>query len=330
MASGGGVRAARLCSVARAVRFRGVGLHSGREVQCELRPSARGALEFRAGGAPGGSAVLEASAACASGDSALCTELRGPGLAVRTVEHLLAALWAAGVASCEVALLGGAGEGPRGRALELPALDGSALPFSEALRGLVEPCATSAGVRAVPTVRVLRRVEVVDKARGSRCELSPLAADAGEGGGPTLALHVEVDTFGGRLPPSAPAVAQFTFGAPDSAARFLAEFAAARTFGFESDAPALHARGLALGASLDNAVVFKGDGSAACLNAGGLRLADEWVRHKLLDCVGDLALCLGSHGALHGAFRGSRPGHATTLKLLRALLSDPSNFAIER
>ncbi len=111
----------------------------------------------------------------------------------------------------------------------------------------------------------------------------------------------------GRLPPSAPAVAQFTFGAPESAARFLAEFAAARTFGFESDAPALRARGLALGASLDNAVVFKGDGSAACLNAGGLRLADGWVRHKLLDCVGDLALCLARRvprlapGARHNA-----------------------------
>jgi UDP-3-O-[3-hydroxymyristoyl] N-acetylglucosamine deacetylase len=325
LALSGRVRAARLTSVSRPLRFSGVGLHSGREVWCELRPSACGALAFRAGGG----AALAASAA-AAGDSALCTELRGPGLAVRTVEHVLAALWAAGVASCDVALHGGAGGDPRGRELELPVLDGSALPFSEALRGLVAPCSTSAGIRTVPTVRVLRRVEVVDEARGSRCELSPLASDAGEGGGPTLALHVEVDTFGGRLPPSAPAVAQFTFGAPESAERFLAEFAAARTFGFESDAPMLRARGLALGASLDNAVVFKGDGSATCLNAGGLRLAEEWVRHKLLDCVGDLALCLGSHGTLHGAFRGSRPGHATTLKLLRALLSDPANFAIER
>jgi UDP-3-O-[3-hydroxymyristoyl] N-acetylglucosamine deacetylase len=104
-------------------------------------------------------------------------------------------------------------------------------------------------------------------------------------------------------------------------ASFKRELARARTFGFRKDAERLHAAGRALGASLENTVVLDGD---TVMNEEGLRFPDEFVRHKMLDAVGDLAL---AGAALIGRFRFSRSSHALTRRLLAALFADPSAWA---
>jgi UDP-3-O-[3-hydroxymyristoyl] N-acetylglucosamine deacetylase len=101
---------------------------------------------------------------------------------------------------------------------------------------------------------------------------------------------------------------------------FARDVAWARTFGFAQDAEAMYAQGKALGASMDNTVVIEGD---AVLNAGGLQAPDEFVRHKLLDVIGDLFL---AGGRIEGLYEGEQPGHALNNRLLRALFADETAF----
>jgi UDP-3-O-[3-hydroxymyristoyl] N-acetylglucosamine deacetylase len=102
---------------------------------------------------------------------------------------------------------------------------------------------------------------------------------------------------------------------------FAREVAWARTFGFKKDAEAMYAQGKALGASMDNAIVIEND---AILNEGGLQADDEFVRHKLLDVIGDLAL---AGGPIEGLYEGEQPGHALNNRLLRELFADAAAFA---
>ena len=274
-------------------RLEGVGLHSGRRARVAIHPAPFGdGIRFRRSDL-GRATVAAAWAAVAP--SELCTRLTGRGVEISTVEHLMAALAGLGVTDVLVEL-----DGP-----EPPILDGSSLPFVEAIE--------AAGLResggAAPAIEILAPVEVRDGAASARLE--PAGA-RGRG-------HLTID---------------FAIDFPDAAigrqgrcltlrpGAFARELAAARTFCRSADVEAMRARGLALGGSLGNAVVVDG---ACVLSPGGLRWPDEAVRHKMLDAVGDLAL---AGAPIHGRYVGRRAGHRLTNRLLRALFAEPAAWRL--
>jgi UDP-3-O-[3-hydroxymyristoyl] N-acetylglucosamine deacetylase len=264
----------------------GVGVHTGRRAQLRLVP------------APAGHGIVFRRTDLGMDiparfdrvvDTRLCTVLgheSDPSVRVGTVEHLMAALSGCGIDNVLVEV-----DGP-----ELPILDGSANPYV-----FLIDCA---GITAqdVPrrTVTVRRVVRVTDGAAWA--ELRPIATRGME-----MAMSID---FAAAAIGSQALSLRLT---PDS---FRREIASARTFAMAADIEKLRESGLARGGSLDNAVVVDG---AKVLNPAGLRCADEFVRHKVLDAVGDLAL---AGAAINGRFVGSRSGHMLNNKLLRALFAD--------
>lgn len=213
----------------------------------------------------------------------LCTMLRNEhGTDVATVEHMMAALHGLGITDVIVAL-----SGP-----EVPIMDGSAHDFATLIQ--------SVGIRPFdapsPSLIIDRPVEVRDGANWAR--LLPAAFAAA----PVYACEI---AFASAAIGEQRQLLTLT---PDTFAR---EIAAARTFGFHEQAAYLWQRGLALGAGLENTIVIKDD---AVMNAEGLRWADEFVRHKLLDAIGDLALC---GGRLVGSYQSHRPSHRLHAQLAR-------------
>ena len=217
-------------------------------------------------------------------DTRLCTTIgNSDGVTIGTVEHLMAALAGCGIDNALIEL-----DGP-----EVPIMDGSAQPFVSLVEraGVVEQDAP----RRI--IRVLKTVSVDD----GKARLSP---------GTHLSLDFEIDFENG-------AAFQKTLSIGIINGSFAKELAGARTFGFLSDVEDLWAAGYARGGSLDNAVIVSGD---KILNEGGLRYDDEFVRHKILDAVGDLYL---AGAPIIGSFQGVCSGHATNNALLRALFADP-------
>jgi UDP-3-O-[3-hydroxymyristoyl] N-acetylglucosamine deacetylase len=218
-------------------------------------------------------------------ESALSTVLsNGEGIEIGTIEHLIAALAGCGIDNAVVEL-----DGP-----EVPIMDGSAAPFV----ALIERAGIVAQDPPRRAIKILKPVRVSDN--GASAALLPEH-------GFSMSFEIEFDNALIRRQDLTLSVE------PDN---FKAELAAARTFGLLDDLPRLRAAGLARGGSLENAVVVSGD---RVLNAGGLRFADEFVRHKLLDAYGDLYL---AGGPIIGHFRGVRSGHALTRRLLAALFAD--------
>jgi UDP-3-O-[3-hydroxymyristoyl] N-acetylglucosamine deacetylase len=216
--------------------------------------------------------------------SRLCTKLRGDdGAEVSTIEHIMAALAGCGIHNALVAV-----DGP-----ELPILDGSAAPFVRAF--------LAAGIQQqdapIHAIEILREVKVTDG--DSIATLSPASG---------LEMDFTID-FADAAIGRQRRVANLANG------RFVREFCDSRTFCRKSDVDAMHAAGLALGGSYDNAVVVDGD---TVLTPGGLRHADEAVRHKMLDALGDLAL---AGAPILGRYTGVRAGHMLTNQLLRALFT---------
>lgn len=267
----------------------GVGLHSGRRVRLALLPASAGTgIVFRR---------LDLGRDIPARfdhvvDTRLCTVLGladDPTVRVGTVEHVMAALSGAAVQNAIVAL-----DGP-----EVPILDGSAASFVF----LLDCAGTVEQDEVTNIIEVCRRVRVSDG--GAFAELRPAAF------GLDMALSIAFDAAAiGRQ-------ALTLRLTPDS---FRTEVARARTFTLACEVEKLRAAGLARGGSLDNAVVVDGP---RVLNAGGLRMADEFVRHKLLDAVGDLAL---AGAPIRGRFVAHRGGHALNNRLLRALFADPANW----
>ena len=272
----------------------GVGLHGGRAVSLTLHPAAPGTgIVFRRTdvAASGAGRVDIPARFDAVADTRLCTELAAPGaedVTVGTVEHLMAALAGCGVDNVLVEI-----DGP-----ELPILDGSAAPFVFLIdcAGVVEQAAP----RRV--IEILRPVEVI--AGDASAAFYPTAGSDGL----DMALSIAFD---------APAIGRQALALHLTEESFRRELARARTFTLASIITALQASGRAIGGSLDNAVVVDG---ARVLNPDGLRMPDEFVRHKLLDAVGDLALAGAS---LRGRFVAHRSGHALNNQLLRALFAIP-------
>ena len=266
-------------------RCDGVGLHSGEMVGVSLHPApANSGIVFERTDVEAEKALVPASWDKVV-DTRLCSTIGNEqGVRVSTVEHLMAALSGCGVDNARIEIDGA----------EVPIMDGSSGPFVDLIveAGLVEQDAP----RRV--IRILKQIEV--QAGESRAILEP--ADS-------CSLDVEIDFKGTAVEEQSLNVG-FVNGA------FCKELASARTFGFLHEVEAMQAAGLARGGSLDNAIVVDG---GKIMNESGLRFDDEFVRHKILDAVGDLYLA----GALIvGSFSGARCGHAINNQLLHALFAD--------
>ena len=275
----------------------GVGVHSGQRVALSLRPAA-----------PGTGIVFHRTDLGVDiparhdhvVDTRLCTVLALPGrpeARVGTVEHLMAALFAAGIDNAVIEL-----NGP-----EVPILDGSAEPFLF----LIECAGRQAQSLSRRVIEVCRPVRVAEG--DAFAELRPSTAPASVSPGLDMALSIDF---------AAPAIGRQALSLSLDATSFRRELASARTFGLAAEVDQLRAAGLARGGSLENAVVVD---HARVLNPNGLRMPDEFVRHKLLDAVGDLAL---AGGALRGRFVAHRTGHALNNRLLHALFADANAWRL--
>lgn len=263
----------------------GVGLHSGVKVAMALRPAAPDTgILFRRTDVPGGEAMIPAR-----WDAVVDTRLNSTigncdGVTVGTVEHLMAALSGCGVDNAIIEV-----DGP-----ELPIMDGSSAPFVF----LIECAGVAEQAAPRRYIEVLKEVSVGDGEHSA--SLRPCDH---------FSVSFAID-FAGTL------IRDQAFSATLVNGTFRSEIARARTFGFEHEVSQLRAAGLARGGSLDNAIVVSGH---RVLNDGGLRFDDEFVRHKVLDSIGDLYLA-GGH--LLGHFHGHRSGHALNNALLRTLFAD--------
>jgi len=264
---------------------RGIGVHTGARVSMTLHPADTGTGIVFCRSDRGGATV--AADWRNVQESPLCTTLTNrEGISVATVEHLLAALAGAEIDNVVVEL-----DGP-----EVPVMDGSAEPFLFLIEraGIVEQDAPRRAIK------VLKPVRIADENR-----MAALTPSRG------FSVSFKID-FPDEV------VKRQDISLSLDAESFRSEIARARTFGFLEDVERLQAAGLARGGSLDNAVVVSG---AQILNEDGLRYADEFVRHKVLDAVGDLYL---AGGPIIGHFRGVRSGHALNRRLLEALFADRS------
>ncbi|WP_284944898.1 UDP-3-O-acyl-N-acetylglucosamine deacetylase [Acidisoma cladoniae] len=268
----------------------GVGLHSGRTTRLALLP------------APAGSGIVFcrtdlgidiAARYDLVSDTRLCTKLASsedPTATIGTVEHLMAALAATGIDSLRIEV-----DGP-----ELPIFDGSSAPFLFLIdcAGIVELSAPREMIEIVKTVSV--------EENGAVARFEPLPAGRSWLG---LDIAMSIDFEG-------TAIGQQSFNLRLSEQSFRSEVAEARTFVQAGEIAKLRAAGLARGGNMDNAIVVDGQ---QILNPSGLRMANEFVRHKALDAVGDLSL---AGATILGRFVGSRSGHRMNNLLLRALFAD--------
>ena len=267
----------------------GVGLHSGEPVTLSIRPAPENhGIVFRRADLPAPNTIPARPEWV--NDTRLSTTLVDGGVRVGTVEHLMSAFAALGLDNLLVEI----------DAPEIPIMDGSAAPFIFLMReaGIVEQFA------AKRFIRIKRPVEYRHGDKWVR--LTPH-----EGFRIELSIDFAHPAFSRS---SQTAVLDF------AEMSFLEEISRARTFGFMHEVEFMREHGLGLGGSLDNAIVLD---EADVLNAGGLRYGDEFVRHKVLDAVGDLYMV----GApIIGAFAGFKSGHALNNQLLRQLLADPAAY----
>ncbi|MBK6629858.1 MAG: UDP-3-O-acyl-N-acetylglucosamine deacetylase [Betaproteobacteria bacterium] len=267
------------------IRATGVGLHSGVKVTMTLRPAApdTGIVFRRVDLDP---PVELRADPFAVGDTRLASCLERDGARIATVEHLMSALSGLGIDNVWVDV----------DAAEIPIMDGSAAPFVFLIQsaGVEEQKAAKKFIRVKKPVRV----EEGDK----WAELAPY-----DGFRLTFSIVFSHPVFDKSNPSVTVDFAEHSY---------VREVARARTFGFMQDVEAMRSQGLALGGSMENAIVMD---EYRVLNADGLRYGDEFVKHKVLDAVGDLYL-LGH--PLLGAFSAHKSGHALNNKLLRALLAD--------
>ncbi len=267
------------------IRATGVGLHTGDKIYLTLHPAeVNTGIRFRR-------VDLENPVTlCATpenvGETMLSTTLVKDGVKISTVEHLLSALAGLGIDNAIIDV----------SAAEVPIMDGSAGPFVFLIQsaGVVEQDAPK------QYIRIKRSVRVTDGDKWA-------AFEPFDGFKVTFTIDFEHPAFPNHLK-----TATMDF----SSTTFVKEVSRARTFGFMKDIEFLRENNLALGGSLDNAIVVDED---KVLNEDGLRYADEFVKHKILDAIGDLYL-LGH--SLIGEFKGYKSGHALNNQLLRALLDD--------
>jgi len=278
-------------TIKKTVKARGVGIHSGKLVNMTLIPAESDhGIVFRRLDA-GGRQVHAHSAFV--NEVVLSTGLESQGVKVSTIEHLMSAFSALGVDNVLVEL----------DSFEVPIMDGSSAPFIFLVQ--------SAGIEEQDTPKrfiVIKNTVRVENGK-SWAQVSPH-----NGFKVTLEIdfeHKKIKESGQKL--------TIDFAKQS----YLKEISRARTFGYERDVEDLQADGLALGASFDNAIALSDD---AILNEDGMRYHNEFVKHKILDIVGDLFL-LG--GNMVGHYEGYKTGHMLNDQLLSAILSQPQAFTIE-
>lgn len=278
-------------TVLKPVTLSGIGLHSGSETTLKILPAeARHGIVFKRTDVSDRDNIIPARWDCVV-DTRLCTVVGNKaGVTVATIEHLMAALHACGIDNAMIEL-----DGP-----EVPIMDGSSEPFTTAL------LAVGFKTQPVPrqAIKILRDVVLKD---GDK--LAILKPSIGS------TFKVEIDF-------PHPSIGRQSYEIEMLEGSFMQEVANCRTFGFLHEVAALRAQGLALGGSLDNAIVLD---QGKILNEEGLRRADEFARHKVLDAVGDLYL---AGGPILGAFESYKPGHAMNNAILRQLFSQPDAYAL--
>jgi UDP-3-O-[3-hydroxymyristoyl] N-acetylglucosamine deacetylase len=287
------MKAARQTTLRDSATLTGIGVHSGAPVTLTIHPAEIdcGIRFLRSGvdGGPDREVRADVRSVTATEFATVLGDKAGP--LCSTAEHILAALSGLGIDNALIEI-----DGP-----EVPIMDGSAAPFVAAIEqaGIVTLAAPRRYIRVLKPVRVVKGDcfgELRPYSRGFRVEIE-IAFDNPLVGRQALAFDVTPDAF-------------------------RREVARARTFGFMSDVDKLWAAGYARGANFDNTVVVSDD---RILNAEGLRFADEFVRHKALDAIGDLAL---AGLPLIGAYRSSRGGHKLNHAVLSALMADPATWAV--
>lgn len=268
-----------------AIRATGIGLHSGEKVFLTLRPAPvdTGIIFRRVDLDP----VVEIPARPEMvGETTLSTCLVKDGARISTVEHLLAALAGLGIDNCYIEV----------SAQEIPIMDGSAGPFVF----LIQSAGVEEQNKAKQFVRIRKRVEVRDGDKWA-------AFEPFDGFKVDFSIEFNHPVFENKVQRSVVDL---------SSTSFVKEVSRARTFGFMNDIEYLRSKNLALGGSMDNAIVLD---DYRILNDGGLRYRDEFVKHKILDAIGDLYLMGHS---LIGAFTAYKSGHALNNRLLRAIQAE--------
>jgi len=270
------------------IRCSGIGLHSGRKIQLVLHPAAEdtGITFVRSDLG----VEIPAKAEFVT-DTRLCTTIGHESAQISTIEHLLSAFAGLGVDNARIEV-----SGP-----EVPIMDGSSAPFVF----LIQCAGIREQAKAKKVLRVLKRVEVEEGDK--RCALYPA-------GGFKISYLLDYDH---------PLLRKRKVAIDFAHQAYTREISRARTFGFLHEVEALQKAGLALGGSLENAIVLD---THRVVNEGGLRYEDECVRHKILDTLGDLSL---SGYPIVGAFEGELTGHDMNHKLVTTMLADPSSYRIE-
>lgn len=269
-------------TLANSVSCSGVGLHSGHPVTMTLRPAPpdTGVVFVNRNGHAGASLAASVEHLV---PTELCTAISGNGFQVKTIEHILAALAGLDVDNVYVELDAG----------EAPVMDGSSAPFVR----LIQSAGILAQNRKQAYLKITRPLEVIDGLR--RVRIEPSAT-------PQITYAIQYQH---------PLIQTQTYTYEHSARAFEREIAEARTFGFLQEVEALWARGLGQGGNLDNTIVLSQDG---VLNESGLRFSNEFVRHKILDLIGDFSL-LGL--PFIGHIIAERSGHAMHTRLVEQILS---------
>lgn len=271
----------------REVSFEGIGLHTGRYSKVRLKPASRdtGIIFIRTDR----DLAIRASISSVT-DTAFSTTLGYNGIKIRTVEHILAALYGLGIDNLFIEI-----NGP-----EIPILDGSSIE----LINLILKGEIAKQSKKRPYIRITNPVVLTDGH-------AKIVALPHNGRRITYMIHFNHHLLGEQK-----------LSLELTEENFLIEIAPARTFGFLKDVDYLKANGFAKGGSFDNVIIL---GESCILNSSGLRFKDEFVRHKILDLIGDLSL---AGFPIYGHIIASKSGHTTNLKFLKKLLSHPDYWEL--
>lgn len=269
------------------IAFSGIGLHTGRHATVRLRPGPRdaGIVFYRIDKR----AVIRANAGAVT-DTAFATTIGNGNTKIRTIEHLLAALAGIGINNAIIEI-----DGP-----EIPIMDGS----SAGLVSLILKAGIAKQGKKMPYMRIIKPIIMQD-------DHSEIAAFPYEGRKISFSMHFKQHFLGEQ-----------NLSINLNEETFIKEIAPARTFGFLKDVQYMMSQGLAKGGSLDNAIIL---GDKGILNSSGLRFENEFVRHKILDCIGDFSL-IGF--PIYGHIVARKAGHSANVKFLNKIISSSDHWEI--
>lgn len=273
------------------VSCNGVGLHSGSDVKLTISPAPEDyGIVFRRNDVKDFNSFIKADYKNVCKTQLGTSIANSDGTIISTVEHLMAALWGCGIDNALIDI----------DAAEIPIMDGSSAPFVK----MIEQVGLERQEANRKIVQVVTDIKVTDDDKYAAVSPSD-----------DFSIDLEIDFASDAISKQ-----RRRFSASEET--FQSILADSRTFGFEHEVEYLRSQGLARGGSLDNAVVVSGN---KILNKGGLRHSDEFVRHKLLDCIGDFFL---AGKRIAGNFTAYKSGHGLNNKLLHKIFEDPTSYKI--